>query len=184
MFLDLNLLLDGMISKSSEGGPAKYTCHTCGIEMGNKSKMRRHAEVHLNMTHNCIVCHKNFGTRNALSTHYTRYHGHEVVSPWTTNWKLIINLNNKVFFKDTWKCSWWGTSWIHRRLIWTEQGFRRQCHIIGFPRCCFLGRMSFAWQNANAVWQILHTSSFFWKYEQYTSTFLTKIRVKYEQKYE
>ena len=35
-----------------------------------------------------------------------------------------------------------------------------------------------------AVRQILHTSSFFWKYEQNMSTFLTKIRVKYEQKYE
>ena len=30
---------------------------------------------------------------------------------------------------------------------------------------------------------ILHTSSFFLKYERKTSTFLTKIRVKYEQKY-
>ena len=35
------------------------------------------------MTHSCIVCAKNFKTRNALSTHYTRYHANDVLSPWT-----------------------------------------------------------------------------------------------------
>ena len=51
--------------------------------MADRAKMRRHAEVHLNMNHPCIACGKNFKTRNALSIHYTRYHGQEVESPWT-----------------------------------------------------------------------------------------------------
>ena len=88
--LDLNSVLDGLISKSSEaGGPVRYSCLSCGKSMADKAKMRRHAEVHLDMNHPCIVCGKNFKTRNALSIHYTRYHGQEVVSPWTTSWNMI-----------------------------------------------------------------------------------------------
>ena len=90
IILDLNSVLDGLISKSNEaGGPVRYSCLTCGKSMADKAKMRRHAEVHLDMNHPCIVCGKNFKTRNALSIHYTRYHGQEVVSPWTTSWNIF-----------------------------------------------------------------------------------------------
>ena len=82
---DLNSVLDGMIAKCTVEGQGKYMCQTCGKTMDNRAKMKRHAEVHLDMSHSCIVCHKQFKTRNALSTHYTRYHGEEVVSPWTNN---------------------------------------------------------------------------------------------------
>ena len=82
--LDLNDLLDSMISRCTESQPAKYICQTCGKTMAQRAFMRRHVEVHLDMSHPCIVCDKSFKTRNALSTHYTRHHGSEVISPWTT----------------------------------------------------------------------------------------------------
>ena len=69
-----------MVERSDQQG--KWRCTVCGLENG-KYKVRRHAEVHLDMTHSCIVCAKNFKTRNALSTHYTRYHANDVLSPWT-----------------------------------------------------------------------------------------------------
>ena len=40
-----------MITRSTDGGPLTYTCHTCGKTMTDKSKIKRHAEVHLNMSH-------------------------------------------------------------------------------------------------------------------------------------
>ena len=69
-----------MVERSDQQG--KWRCTVCGLE-NDKYKVRRHAEVHLDMTHSCIVCAKNFKTRNALSTHYTRYHANDVLSPWT-----------------------------------------------------------------------------------------------------
>ena len=69
-----------MVERGSQG---KWRCTVCGMEMNNKSKMKRHAEVHLDVSHSCIVCLKSFKTKNALSTHYTRYHANDVVSPWT-----------------------------------------------------------------------------------------------------
>ena len=77
--LDLNSTLESMVERSEEG---KWRCTVCGLE-NDKYKVKRHAEVHLDLTHSCIVCAKNFKTRNALSTHYTRYHANDVVSPWT-----------------------------------------------------------------------------------------------------
>ena len=74
-----------MINRVAGEGPAQYMCQTCGKTMSDKTKMRRHAEVHLDMSHPCIVCRKNFKTRNALSTHYTRHHASQVAAPWTTN---------------------------------------------------------------------------------------------------
>ena len=78
-------MLDSLFRRSDGVGLAQYECLTCAKTMQDKTKMRRHVEVHMDMTHNCIVCQKIFKTRNALSTHYTRQHGEEVVSPWTTN---------------------------------------------------------------------------------------------------
>ena len=78
--LDLNAALEAMIQK--EGG-GRYSCLECGKNMADKSKIKRHAENHLNMAHPCIVCQKVFKTRNALAHHYTREHPNEVISPWT-----------------------------------------------------------------------------------------------------
>ena len=78
--LDLNAALEAMIQKEGGGG---YSCLECGKHMVSKSKTKRHAEVHLNMAHPCIVCQKVFKTRNVLATHYTREHPNEVISPWT-----------------------------------------------------------------------------------------------------
>ena len=79
--LDLNSTLESMVERSEQG---KWRCTVCGLE-NDKYKVKRHAEVHLDLTHSCIVCAKNFKTRNALSTHYTRYHTNDVVSPWTNS---------------------------------------------------------------------------------------------------
>jgi len=77
--LELNAVVDTMIQKE-EGG--RYSCLQCGKTMSDKSKIKRHAEIHLDMSHPCIVCQKVFKTRNVLATHYTREHP-EVTSPWT-----------------------------------------------------------------------------------------------------
>jgi len=37
----------------------------------------------MDVVHSCIVCNKQLKTRNALSIHYARYHGGEIISPWT-----------------------------------------------------------------------------------------------------
>ena len=78
--LDLNAALEAMVQK--EGG-GRYSCLECGKNMADKSKIKRHAENHLNMVHPCIVCQKVFKTRNALAHHYSREHPKEVISPWT-----------------------------------------------------------------------------------------------------
>ena len=77
--LDLNSTLESMVERSDQG---KWRCMVCGLE-NDKYKVKRHAEVHLDVAHSCIVCAKIFKTRNALSTHYTRYHANDVLSPWT-----------------------------------------------------------------------------------------------------
>ena len=79
---DLNSVLDGMIARCTVEGQSKYMCQSCGKTMDNRAKIKRHAEIHLDMSHSCIVCQKVFKTRNVLATHYTREHP-EVTSPWT-----------------------------------------------------------------------------------------------------
>jgi len=75
---DLNSVLDSMISRCAEPGPAKYICQTCGKIMSDKTKMRRHAEVHMDVSHHCNICYKSFKTRNALSQHYSGSHGQNI----------------------------------------------------------------------------------------------------------
>ena len=84
LVLDLNTLLESMIARVEDGGPLKYQCHTCGKTMSDRTKIKRHAEVHLDLTHNCIVCQKQFKTRNSLSVHYSLAHKNQVLSPWAT----------------------------------------------------------------------------------------------------
>jgi len=59
-------------------GAFKYVCGRCGKVMPKKDKMRRHVEVHLDLTHSCNQCEKTFKTRNALSHHYKSEHGQKV----------------------------------------------------------------------------------------------------------
>ena len=81
-FAELNAVLESMIERL-EDGSGLYCCKTCGKTSTSKSKSVRHAEVHMDVVHSCIMCNKPFKTRNALSIHYTRYHGGEIISPWT-----------------------------------------------------------------------------------------------------
>lgn len=69
-----------MVRRCSDG---KYECLSCGKMFGEKSKAKRHAEIHLNMAHACIVCGKTFKTRNTLGHHYSQQHPSEVHNPWT-----------------------------------------------------------------------------------------------------
>ena len=77
--LDLNDALESMIERAGMG---KWRCTMCGLE-NDKYKVKRHAEVHLDMTHVCMVCDKVFNTRNTLATHYSKQHAGEVSTPWT-----------------------------------------------------------------------------------------------------
>ena len=91
LIIDLNALLESMIVWVEDGGPLKYQCQTCGKTMKDKKLIKRHAEVHLDLSHTCIVCQKQFKTRNSLSVHYSQTHKNQVMSPWATtwNWKLL-----------------------------------------------------------------------------------------------
>ena len=77
--LELNAVLETMIEKAELG---KWRCKSCGQE-NDKYKIRRHVEVHLNMSHTCIVCGKDFKTTNSLSTHFNRFHGNYVEPSWS-----------------------------------------------------------------------------------------------------
>ena len=77
--LDLNSVIETMIRRCENG---KYECLSCG-KMFEKSKAKRHAEIHLDMSHPCIVCGKVFKTRNTLGHHYSQQHTNMVQSPWT-----------------------------------------------------------------------------------------------------
>jgi len=80
---ELNLALETMIERIDDGATPEYSCKSCGKRMTNRSKMRRHVEVHFDMNLPCAICHKIFKTRNALSQHYNAAHKGEVLSPWT-----------------------------------------------------------------------------------------------------
>ena len=81
--LDLNLALETLVERVEDGLTNEYQCKSCGKRMGNRSKMRRHVEVHFDMNLPCSICYKNFKTRNALSQHYNLVHKDEVVAPWS-----------------------------------------------------------------------------------------------------
>ena len=78
--LDINAVVETMISRNYEG---QWECSTCGKEFKTKQMAQRHAEIHLNITHQCIVCQKGFKTRNSLSVHYSQTHKNQVDSPWS-----------------------------------------------------------------------------------------------------
>ena len=74
--LDINLALEGMIGRVEDSGI--YVCHQCGKRMIQKDKIKRHAEVHLNLALPCNMCGKVLKTRNALAQHYSGTHGQTV----------------------------------------------------------------------------------------------------------
>ena len=60
LFLELNLALEEMIGRVADSdGRTCYMCSRCGKTMPKRDKMRRHVEVHLDMTHPCAMCEKN-----------------------------------------------------------------------------------------------------------------------------
>ena len=78
--VDINALIKHMVGRIEMG---KYVCHTCRKQFPTKQSVERHAEVHLGLSQNCVVCDKIFNTRNSLATHYTKRHGGELASPWS-----------------------------------------------------------------------------------------------------
>ena len=75
----LNALVDEMISRGHDG---KFLCLRCDKTFSKRQAVQRHAEIHLDMSHPCIACHRVFKTRNALGIHSSRQLPDEVVSPW------------------------------------------------------------------------------------------------------
>ena len=82
--LDLNALIQTLVGKHESG---KFCCLTCGKLFEAKQSVERHAEIHLGLSHHCIVCDKVFNTRNTLATHYTKQHPNEVATPWAMKLK-------------------------------------------------------------------------------------------------
>jgi len=68
-----------MIQRTTGG---KFECLSCG-KVFEKSKAKRHAEIHMDLSLPCIVCGKVFKTRNTLGHHYHQQHPTQVQSPWT-----------------------------------------------------------------------------------------------------
>ena len=83
--LDLNALIQTLVGRHEETG--KFCCLTCGKLFEAKQSVERHAEIHLGLSHHCIVCDKVFNTRNTLATHYTKQHPNEVATPWAMKLK-------------------------------------------------------------------------------------------------
>ena len=83
--LDLNALIQTLVGRHEESG--KFCCLTCGKVFEAKQSVERHAEIHLGLSHHCIVCDKVFNTRNTLATHYTKQHPNEVATPWAMKLK-------------------------------------------------------------------------------------------------
>jgi len=79
---DLNAVVEAMIGQTEDH---KFTCLQCGKMFETKQGGKKHADVHLGFVHPCVLCQKVCRTRNALSAHYTKYHPHQIESPWTTS---------------------------------------------------------------------------------------------------
>ena len=78
--VDINALIKPMVGRIEMG---KHVCLTCRKKFPTKQSVERHAEVHLGLSQQCVVCDKIFNTRNTLATHYTKQHGGELASPWS-----------------------------------------------------------------------------------------------------
>merc|ERR1719341_2579360 len=72
---EVNAELDRRISDMivrQEGG---WVCTVCGKQANHKSKLKQHAETHLQgYSHPCIMCGKTYRSRNVLRMHMSRDH--------------------------------------------------------------------------------------------------------------
>ena len=78
--LDVNAVIETMIGRDPVG---KHECLSCGKIFDTKQRVKRHAELHLDMKVPCSICNKTFKTRNALSQHYDTAHKDQIVAPWS-----------------------------------------------------------------------------------------------------
>ena len=85
-------MLDAMITRNKEGGSSKYLCQTCGKPMADKTKMRRHVEVHLvGMSFSCELCGKHSKSTHGLYQHKSKCHPElKIIKQLTANYKCNI----------------------------------------------------------------------------------------------
>ena len=56
----------------TDGG---WMCKVCGKTVNQKSKLKQHAETHVNgFSHPCPMCGKSYRSRNVLRMHMSRDH--------------------------------------------------------------------------------------------------------------
>ena len=52
-----------------------WSCSTCGFTNRDKSKLKRHVEVHVDgLSYTCNFCQKEFGLKNSLDCHIIKFH--------------------------------------------------------------------------------------------------------------
>ena len=69
---EVKKMINDLISKNSEG---IFSCKSCGKTMSHISNMQRHVETHLDgISYNCPQCNMSFRSKNAFSTHKSRFH--------------------------------------------------------------------------------------------------------------
>ena len=69
---DLDIQIEELIEKQGQG---LWKCRVCGKIAKNKSKIKNHAETHIEgMSHACHICSKTYPNRPALKSHISAIH--------------------------------------------------------------------------------------------------------------
>merc|ERR1719285_306129 len=72
---EVNAELDRRISDMIVRQDGGWVCTVCGKQANHKSKLKQHAETHLQgYSHPCIMCGKSYRSRNVLRMHMSRDH--------------------------------------------------------------------------------------------------------------
>jgi len=72
---EVNAELDRRISDMIVRQDGGWVCTVCGKQANHKSKLKQHAETHLQgYSHPCIMCGKTYRSRNVLRMHMSRDH--------------------------------------------------------------------------------------------------------------